>query len=621
MRSPRTPTQSLRMRRLRMPSQKRRHRGERPKPSPSRVEELEAQLHRLESALEKQQQQLDQQAKTIAQQGQTIAETSVEVEEQKDFRVDLSGSYRMRGYVFGAKWGAEKPVTGGLFRDQPTAGKMMDQRLRLGMAFRYKKVASAHVMFQAQHDVESGDNNDVTRTAQFADNPSITNRDGIEAPNVSILRAWTEFRVPVGLIRVGRQSSHWGLGILANHGDGFDDDFGENRYHTSFDRFLFGTNPVSIIQTLTGKGGKEIPITLAVAVDRLVEDPLTQFYGYECEAGVFEADDPERYDERCDVNDDGVTDLQHGYSEERDPSSRPADWWVDQRDDVMEMVYALIYRGKQIRYFGGVGDLTAGAYVIHRTQKETDSQAVIIDGYLDAKVHGVGVQFEGVGIVGRTRAIGLLNSTSDDPLKRANIAGYVARVFYEQPYWKILMESGMASGDNSVMTSCSGPLAVAGPQHQPVAMQEVIARVTRASGTTTRAACAATAASTTAATSSRGSTPTPGQPADHRGLLDGLAASARRLGDLVQPGRCGPRHLSRCAGRGITAAGRSTWASSSASTTTSGCRWRRSYAKATEPTPARHRGLNQRELDVPGARRAEFWSTGLTRRWTCTASA
>jgi hypothetical protein len=445
------------------------------------VEELEAQLHRLESALEKQQQQLDQQAKTIAQQGQTIAETSVEVEEQKDFRVDLSGSYRMRGYVFGAKWGAEKPVTGGLFRDQPTAGKMMDQRLRLGMAFRYKKVASAHVMFQALHDVVSGDNNDVSRTALFADNPSFTNRDGIEAPNVSILRAWTEFRVPVGLIRVGRQSSHWGLGILANHGDGFDDDFGENRYHTSFDRFLFGTNPVSIIQTLTGKGGKEIPITLAVAVDRLVEDPLTQFYGYECEAGVFEADDPERYDERCDVNDDGVTDLQHGYSEERDPSSRPADWWVDQRDDVMEMVYALIYRGKQIRYFGGVGDLTAGAYVIHRTQKETDSQAVIIDGYLDAKVHGVGVQFEGVGIVGRTRAIGLLNSTSDDPLqKRANIAGYVARVFYEQPYWKILMESGMASGDNNVNDELFTGRSLS-PDHNTSLLlyEEVIARVTQ----------------------------------------------------------------------------------------------------------------------------------------------
>lgn len=357
----------------------------------------------------------------------------------------------MRGHVFGAKWGADKPVTGGLFADQATSGRFIRHRLRMGVKFSYKDLANLNLHIQGFDDGLWGDNADLASAPLFAETPSNTGIDGLERPDFELFRAWMEFRAPVGVLRVGRMSSHWGLGLLANDGDGFRNDFGEAHFGNQFDRVLFGTNPVSIVQAMTKKDEKkEIPLLLVVAVDRLVEDPLTQYYGYRCSPGRTDGVDDD-YDARCDTDEDGVTDLDHSWTEGRDAANRSPSWWTDQRDDVWEMVYALLYRGEDIRYLGGIGDLTAGAYVIHRLQSETDSNVVVGDLFLDANVHGAFVQFEGVGIWGRTRALALPDSAADDPLaKRASIYGYVARAGYAQPTWKVMMESGLATGDNQV---------------------------------------------------------------------------------------------------------------------------------------------------------------------------
>jgi hypothetical protein len=77
-------------------------------------------------------------------------------------------------------------------------------------------------------------------------------------------RAWFDLRTPIGLIRGGRAPSHWGMGILANSGDGFDDDFGDNQFGNTSDRFLIATRPL----------GQEVPWNVIAAFDRVVEDPL-----------------------------------------------------------------------------------------------------------------------------------------------------------------------------------------------------------------------------------------------------------------------------------------------------------------------------------------------------------
>lgn len=457
--------------------------GEEPAPSeeePSTDQAVLDKLAELEARLAAQEAQLAEQAKQIATTDAERAQEKIDADKAKDFRFGVTGYYRTRGHIFGAKWRKDAPVSGGLYEEQATSGKYLTQRIRLGLSASYKQLASVHIHAQGLDNVVWGDNADLASSPLFAETPSETRIDGAEAPAIQLFRAWTEFRVPIGLFKVGRQSSHWGMGLLANNGDGFDDDFGENHYGNQFDRILFGTNPVSIVQTIMGKKGPEIPITLAIAVDRLVEDPLTQFYGYKCDPGINRDTDPERYDDRCDVDGDGLTDLEHDYDEGRLANERPSDWWVDQRDDVWEMVYALIYRGKNIRYFGGVGDLTAGAYLIHRTQKETESNVVVGDIYLDGRVHGVQLQFEGVGIWGRTRALALPDRNAEDPLrKRASLYSYVARLSYEQPYWKILMESGFASGDEQVNDELFTGRSMH-PDHNVglLLYEEVLARVT-----------------------------------------------------------------------------------------------------------------------------------------------
>jgi uncharacterized protein (TIGR04551 family) len=54
--------------------------------------------------------------------------------------------------------------------------------------------------------------------------------------SVRVKRAWGEYATPVGVLRFGRMPHHWGLGMLYNSGDGYDDD-----YQSTIDRLQFIT--------------------------------------------------------------------------------------------------------------------------------------------------------------------------------------------------------------------------------------------------------------------------------------------------------------------------------------------------------------------------------------------
>ncbi len=436
-------------------------------PEAARLEDLEKRIQDLEKLVGAQKARLDKADKELDVHRKGIAETRLKLAAPDTWKFEISGYYRARAHVFGAGSAAplaldteggvqgEQPpgVAGELYEGQATSGQYLNQRLRLGLKFAYKNVASLNVHVQGLDNAIWGDNNDNASSPLFAEKPSTTTIDGVAVPSFEVFRAWTEFRIPIGQFRIGRMPSQWGLGILVNDGDGFRNDFGEAYYGSEFDRILFGTNPVSLIQAFTKKKEtKEIPLTAVIAFDRLVTDPLTQYYGYRCSEGVDRATRPNDYDPRCDIDADGVTDLDHSWTEKRDAERRPPDWWADQRDDVNEMVYALIYRGQNIRYFGGTGDATLGGYVIHRWQGETKSQAAIFDLWLDATVNGFNLAFEGVGIYAETSALALPSSLDPtDPLRKtASITSYVARFGYEQDWWKVRFESGFASGDDQI---------------------------------------------------------------------------------------------------------------------------------------------------------------------------
>ena len=435
---------------------------------------LEERLADAEARMEEQAEALEaQQAELEAQRHELAAQKSALIPKD-DLEIELEGYFRTRGYVFN-----------NLFDGQKKDARYLQSRLRLQPTANYRDLAKLSMEFNALDDVVWGDNASLASTALFAGSPSYTDIDGQETPTVALSRVWTEVTVPAGVLRVGRQASHWGMGLLANDGNGFDDTFGENHYGATYDRVLFATRPIALGQAIAGKEDNEIPFYVAVGVDRLVEDPLFQYYGYRCEAGLVNGQD-DGYDPRCDPDGDGVSDLDHSFvDEDRVSGDRTTSWWADQDDDVMEMIYVAIYRGEGVNLFGTTGDLTAGTYVVNRIQRETDSKVWIADAYLKSRWRSLALEFEGLTIMGDTSAIALPGSydpsdDSADPLaKTAGIWGYVARAGYVRSDWSAWMEHGFASGDDYVADKDFTGRALH-PDHNVglLLYEEVIARVT-----------------------------------------------------------------------------------------------------------------------------------------------
>jgi len=79
--------------------------------------------------------------------------------------------------------------------------------------------------------------------------------------NVQLRWLYAQYRLPFGVVRVGQQPNHWGMGILANDGD-HPTLFGDYRYGSISERILFATKP----------GGNDSDFYLAVAGDLVYRD-------------------------------------------------------------------------------------------------------------------------------------------------------------------------------------------------------------------------------------------------------------------------------------------------------------------------------------------------------------
>lgn len=388
---------------------------------------------------------------------------SAQAEAPDNWKFSLDGYYRTRGYVFA-----------GLYEGQTKPGTFMTHRLRLQPQLNFEDRAKFFMTVDALDGAFWGDNASLASTSLFAGDPSATGYDGGEITPIQLKRVWMEFKIPVGVLRVGRQGSNWGMGALANEGNGFDDTFGENRYGSTYDRAIFATKPVTIAQTIMGKtGAPEVPIIAAVGVDRLVEDPLIQYYGYECS-------DSDAEDGCTDPNED------HGYSEERSADNRQNTWWVDPNDDVWEMVYVLMYKGEGVKLSKTLtGDITAGLYGVNRRQKETESNILIVDGYVKSEIANTYFEGEIYHIGGTSRAITLAGAydptdTADPLLKDVDIWGYVARAGYQNETLTAYFEHGYASGDDKAADADFTGRAM-NPDYNVglILYEEVLARVTQ----------------------------------------------------------------------------------------------------------------------------------------------
>ena len=116
-----------------------------------------------------------------------------------------------------------------------------------------------NVKIVAQADVFGGIVlGDLTRDVSGDGHP----RDAFDSIGNAELRwAFLEWLTPIGLVRVGRQPSHWGLGMVANDGD-HRPRFGDYRKGSTGDRVLFATKPL----------GESSPLVVALAGDLVRRD-------------------------------------------------------------------------------------------------------------------------------------------------------------------------------------------------------------------------------------------------------------------------------------------------------------------------------------------------------------
>ncbi len=337
-------------------------------------------------------------------------------------------------------------------------------RMRLMPTLSYAKVAKFQFQMDALDDVLWGDNNGISTAPLFAtDASSQYFLGGPLGDSVKIPRAWVEFSVPVGLMRVGRMPSHWGMGLLANGGgtmnidpttpvgepsrralDNFmPDDFGDKHFGSTADRILFITKPLSIYKTVAKKGDISSNFIMGYAFDKLSEAPFLPFEPFEREFRPFG---------------------QQGFI------SRGSS------DDVTEHVGLIVYNNADWDKVRFTDEARVGVYGVLRTAQQGSTQPSALDptatcgqfGGEDVACEDTGskvyildlwwrlrygpwyTEGEGYHIGGRT--FGGVPFPVRNRKKEASIQGGVARFGYFDPTdtWDAILEVGHASGDASL---------------------------------------------------------------------------------------------------------------------------------------------------------------------------
>ncbi len=385
--------------------------------------------------------------------------------------VVLHGYYRARYNWFGNVPVFQRRMDSR--RDQRDA-HFAFQRLRLEPSVTYgdpnRPIAALHMQIDALDNVVFGDNARITRTPIFADIPSNTDIDGFDlADSFRLERAWLEALIPVGQIRVGRMPSHWGLGLLANHGNGLGE-WGDPLFGTSFDRVLFATRPLTVINALTSNDSRPTPLIFAIAYDKLVEDPVTNSTDpptHYVSLGPFGplSSSPARFETRAEED--------SGFANER--SQIPFSTWTGEGNDVNQMAVALVWKDDEFGRF--TNDLLhIGGYYVYRWQHRGGALRDLPEDAAASRVHIVDLYWklryglgrglptlysegEVVGILGRSNTItlpggcdvvelGVCNQTD------ASIWGGAFRAGFMQERgprpWGALMEWGWSGGDNKL---------------------------------------------------------------------------------------------------------------------------------------------------------------------------
>jgi hypothetical protein len=386
------------------------------------------------------------------------ADSSVPADGEIPIRFALHGYYRARLSVYDGMPLRNTDPDFVATRDLATDVAFGFMRLRLDPTIAFgtsptTPVAALRTQIDVLDNVVFGDNARESSTPLFANDPSQTSLYGEGRWSQDVLpivvrRLWLEFMMPVGQIRIGRMASPGGMGVLFNDGNDFKNDFGDALGGTSFDRILYATRPLTIINTLLHGDSRTTPLVFGVAYDWLVEDAMTYRQG----AGSTPERSPMPFaflGERAGEDDVWQLGTSLGWV---DPDFNSA---VNARDDLAISV-SLIHRGQahtsssiyiadlffRLRWsaFGRRAPLIYTEGELYTIQGQTNGVALTLDycgtnpSHLDS---GCPYSDGTITPLGRTATTG-----------SANIWGGALRVGAEEPTWTALVETGFSTGQS-----------------------------------------------------------------------------------------------------------------------------------------------------------------------------
>lgn len=335
-------------------------------------------------------------------------------------------------------------------------------RFRLMPSISYAKVARLNLQIDALDDVLWGDNNGLSTAPLFATDGS--NQGFLGGPvedSIRVRRAWMQFTVPVGLMRIGRMPSHWGMGLLANGGgtgwfdpdspkgepkrkmadNFFDDDFGDNHFGSTADRILFVTRPITIYRTVKKLGKVEHPLIIGYAFDKLTESPFLPYENFERKFRPFGQQGFISRGKSDDINEHVVLAVWN-----------EPDWDKKSFLDELKLgFYGVLRSAAQGSVqpshpsYNNPDPLQPCGFPDAEPCNDTGSKVFITDVWWRVRYGSLFTEGEAYAIFGKTwGGVPFPNTISS---KNASINAGVARVAWMTPKWDAMLEVGHASGD------------------------------------------------------------------------------------------------------------------------------------------------------------------------------
>jgi hypothetical protein len=332
-----------------------------------------------------------------------------------------------------------------------------EMRLRLDPEVTYGPnpdlpIARLRITIDGFDNVVFGDNARVFSVPLFAVDQSITDRNGFDLnESLKLERAWIEFLVPIGQIRVGRMESHWGLGLLTHAGNGLAE-WGEFYRGETFDRILFATRPITLARGISKGDTRQTPLIFAFLYDRLSQDTVVDpTISSSLDGGSGAATNPN---------------FKPLYTTFPERSTFPLAYLTNLDRRVNEIANVLAWFDED---FGraATDELFAGTYVVYRWQQSTGSRITIPDvswrmKYTLKKKRNLAITTAGEysAILGHSGALSFSGGCPPEPCNngKGRIHNLLARIgVMDEGSWAFQAEGGFSTGDDNLLSGALGP--------------------------------------------------------------------------------------------------------------------------------------------------------------------